>query len=101
MRARGFRGGAKIVAIPVPRQDAEPFGAITDYLNCTFPVEESATGVRRAVERILPVLGSSFEPVTDRRRGLYGYRRSLQMGHSRALFATGGNCETAFLSLPG
>lgn len=101
LRARGFRGGAKMVAIPLPRRDAAPFGAITDYLNCTFRIDESVAGVRRALDGILSVLGTSFEPISDRGRGLYGYHRSFQLGHYRTLFAVGGNCETAFLSLPG
>jgi phage replication initiation protein len=47
------------------------------------------------------VVGPDFDPVEERGRGLYGWRRSFTLGESGALMGIGGQRGKAFLSLSG
>ncbi len=98
---RAGRRYAKIVAIPVPKTDTEPYAAITDYLNCTFRCSNNQGELSRVFARIFDVLDCEFGPAVPRRRGLHGYRESYSLGNTKGLFGIGGQRGTAFLSLPG
>jgi phage replication initiation protein len=97
----GRKGCGRILSIPLPKQDGNPRAALTDFLNCTFPLALITESLSDLFQLILACLGRAFGPVVDRKRGLHGYRHSFAMGESGAIFAHGGQAETAFLSLPG
>lgn len=93
------RGGkAALISTPIPSQDTEPFAAITDYLNCTFPFNSS--DLPFVLNDLFNLLGSNFSPAIDRGKGLHGYQQSFKLGISTAFFAYGGQRGTAFISLP-
>jgi len=47
------------------------------------------------------VVGRAFGPGVNREKGFYGYRRSFALGETSAIFAYGGNSQTALISFPG
>lgn len=99
LRIRGNSPHA--VAIPLPRADGNPDAAITDYLNVSFPFSESHSGIPDFLERLSNRTGACFGGLTDRGRGLHGYRFSFAFDHGKAMFAFGGQSGTGYLSVPG
>ncbi len=97
---RGFlRHG--VVLIPLPDASAHPYGAITDWLNFSFPLSRGYCELEKLYGLFSDFLGPAFMPVTERRGGKYCYERSYDLGKTTALFACGGNNNTAMLSLSG
>ena len=95
-----FEGGrGRLVHLPQPKQDTDPYTAITDYLNCTFPF--SGRDLGDFFFELLDCLGPKFGPVRNRQRGIHGWDHSYALGESSALFGLGGQNGTGFLSLPG
>ena len=95
-----FSIGGKPVPIstPLPKIDGEPYSAITDFLNCTFPFKEYH--LDSVIFDLTTCLGSSFSPVKNRFKGLHGWEQSIQLGESKTFFAYGGQNDTAFISIP-
>lgn len=97
----GRGGSPRLMTVPLPKADGNPFAAITDYLNVSFPF----TGPDRTVGHFLTLLrsriGDTLGGLADRGRGLHGYSRSFAFDHGKAMFAFGGQAGTAFFSLPG
>jgi phage replication initiation protein len=97
----GRGGRVRAVAYPLPKADGNPFAAITDYLNVTFPFEISPTAIYAFHGKLIAHLGPVLGGMVERNRGLYGYARSFAFHEGAALFACGGQRGTALLSLPG
>lgn len=94
-------GHPQIFHVPYRSPSANPYSAITDYLNITFQFEELNTSVEEFFQRLLFVLGAKFSPAMPRRGGMHGYRFSYDLGASTAIFAVGGQRGTGLLSMPG
>jgi DNA relaxase NicK len=93
-------GRAKQIHIPKPKIDGVATSAIVDYLNCSFPFDKNKD-LGSFFKELFSVLGTAFTPAINRNSGKYGYSHSFQLGDSTALFAYGGNADTAFLSFSG
>lgn len=91
-------GKPVLISTPLPKFDGEPYAAITDFLNCTFPFKEY--DLDSVIFDLVNCLGPNFSPVTNRFRGLHGWKESIQLGESKTFFAYGGQNNTAFLSIP-
>jgi phage replication initiation protein len=74
---------------------------LTDFLNVTFRFDGSPQALGGLVRRISEELSPKLGALTDRNRGLHGYRHSLAFDNGGALFAHGGQRGTGFLSMPG
>ena len=92
-------GRGHLIAHPLPDPNANPVAAQTDWLNCTFPFERER--LSDILQSLFRLLGPCYAPAKERGRGLHGWRESLSMGASSAMFAYGGQRGTALLSLPG
>lgn len=92
-------GKVFVITTPLPKIDGEPYSAITDFLNCTFPFH--STDLQLIVFDIIDCLGNAFAPVKDRMKGLHGWQNSIQFGESKTFPGYGGQNNTAFLSIPG
>lgn len=92
-------GKVFVITTPLPKIDGEPYAAITDFLNCTFPF--IASDLQLIVFDLIDCLGNSFAPVKDRMKGLHGWENSIQFGDSKTFLGYGGQNNTAFLSIPG
>ena len=93
-----FKGKPVVISIPLPKADGEPYSAITDFLNCTFPFKEF--NIDSVIFDLVNCLGKSFSPVVNRFKGLHGWQESLQLGDTKTFFAYGGQNNTAFLPIP-
>lgn len=78
-----------------------PQSAFTDYLTVTFPFVESVDALEHVFERIGHVFCGDLGNATDRRRGIFGFRRSFEFENGKAILAFGGNGDRAMLSFPG
>ena len=87
--------------IPVSKSGLHPYAALTDYLNCTFKFNESEESLVNLFQDLFNLLGSRFAPATELNRGFHGYKRSFQLGESRAVLGIGGQAGTVLLSMPG
>lgn len=94
-----LNGKPFIISTPLPKADGEPYSAITDFLNCTFPYKEHQFD--SVLFDLLECLGNQFSPIKDRLKGLHGWDNSIQLGETKTFFAYGGQNNTAFLSIPG
>jgi phage replication initiation protein len=92
-------GKVFVITTPLPKIDGEPYSAITDFLNCTFPLY--STDLQLIVFDIIDCLGDAFAPIKDRMMGLHGWKNSIQFGESKTFLGYGGQNNTAFLSIPG
>ena len=92
-----INGKPVLISTPLPKEDGEPYAAITDFLNCTFPFKEY--DLDSVIFDIVNCLGTSFSPVRNRFTGLHGWEQSIQLGESKTFFAYGGQNNTAFLSI--
>jgi phage replication initiation protein len=99
--ALGSQGKAKIVLTPKAKADGEPWAALTDYLNTTFPFTPSQENMVQLVQHFRLLLGESFGSLQQRRGGLHGYQTSFDIGKTGGLLAYGGQRGTALVSLPG
>ena len=96
-----LKRGGRVRLVPLPDNDAHPYAAITDWLNCTFPVSAISEDQHTLVLAVLALLGPQFAPIVERGKALHGYAKSFDLGESKAKFAFGGNAGTAFLSMSG
>lgn len=96
-----FGGRGRLIAHPLPLPESPSNGAITDYLNCTFPFVVSDTALRTFFGDLIKVAGQQFVKVESRRKGMNGYHRSFDLGHFDAKFCCEGQRNTALLMLPG
>lgn len=86
--------------IPLPADGSNPYAAITDWLNFTFPIKEKEElGLR--LRSLFDVIGRDLAPAVERPIGKHNYARSFSLGETKALFCCGGNANTALVSLPG
>ena len=97
----GIKQGGRVRLIPLPDHEAHPYAAITDWLNCTFPVSAISENQHTLVLAVLELLGPQFAPIVERGKALFGYAKSFDLGESKAKFAFGGNAGTALLSMSG
>jgi len=84
-----------------PNPTAPAYAALTDWLNCTFPLHDSPEFIIPFFKGFCEIVGNEFAPMTERGRGLHGWRKSFKLGNSSGLFGIGGQRDTAFLSLSG
>ena len=94
-----FNGNPFVISTPLPKLDGEPYSAITDFLNCTFPFKEFE--LNSFLFDIIDCLGKHFSPLKNRFKGLHGWDNSIQLGETKTFFGYGGQNNTAFLSIPG
>lgn len=99
--ALGYQGRAKLVHRLLPKPDAEPLAALTDYLNATFPYDPTPENIIRLVKFFRMFLGESFAALNPRTGGLHGYKVSFAIGTTGGLLAYGGQRGTVLVSLPG
>jgi len=83
------------------RSRPNPDAAITDYLNFSFPFSEGSDGIPEFLGKLAKYVGVPFGGLSDRRRGLHGYHESFTFANGRALFAFGGQANSAYVSMPG
>ena len=86
--------------IPMPDDGANPYVAITDWLNFSFPVVDGEDLGQR-FRRLFEVIGNILAPAVERPMGKYNYARSFALGYTKAIFCCGGNAHTGLVSLPG
>jgi phage replication initiation protein len=94
-------GQARLIAHPQPLPESPADGAITDYLNCTFPFQGTDDALRAFFRDLIAVAGREFVKVESRGKGMNGYRRSFDLGAFGAKLCCGGQRNTAMLMLPG
>lgn len=92
-------GKPLVISTPLPKIDGEPYAAITDFLNCTFPFKEHQFD--SVLFDLIECLGEHFSPLKNRLKGLHGWDNSIQLGETKTFFGYGGQNNTAFLSIPG
>ena len=97
----GSNGKARLEITPLPKDGVLPFAALTDWLNLTFPFEGTITAVGALLKQIESHLGRKLGGMTDKGRGMHGYKHSFDFDGGGAKFAFGGQRGTALLSLPG
>jgi phage replication initiation protein len=99
--ALGTQGKSKVVFTPIAKADGEPWAALTDYLNTTFPFNSSQEAIIELVQHFRLFLGEAFDNLQERKGGLHGYKTSFNIGKTGGLFAFGGQRGTALVSMPG
>ena len=87
------------ITTPLPKIHCDPYAAITDFLNCTFPFVP--TELTSLFQDLFICLGKRFSPAINRDKGLHGWKNSYQLGSTKTFFAHGGQNGTGFLSIPG
>ena len=75
--------------------------ALTDWLNVTFPFDIQSTSIPIFLDHINSYFGDVFGGLNSCGKGLLGYHESYSFENGGVKFAFGGQCGTAFLSLPG
>lgn len=101
---RGFvvpTGRGKFRFIPLPALEANPYAAITDWLNFTFRIGPTSHHLEAFFRKLFSVIGDHFAPAQQRPGGMHMYDHSFNLGKSGARFAVGGNNDTALISLSG
>lgn len=93
-------GKARLIAHPLPSLLTPKYSAITDWLNCTWPLHMDRFSLSVTLQELTEVLGPQFVPVRERGKGLNGYERSFALGEDGAMFAFGGQSNTGYLMLP-
>ena len=76
-------------------------GPFTDWVNVTYPLRENSNPVAAFAELFFPAFGPDFGDLTDRKRGVHGYRVSFGFDRGGVVFAWGGQRDTAYVSFPG
>ncbi len=76
-------------------------GAITDWLNVSFPCDERPWVSQRIARMVCEYLGPKFGRFWNRHKGLHGYAESYSSTDGGLLFAYGGQGGTGFVSIPG
>ena len=88
-------------AVSEPHPTAPAWAAVTDWLNCTFPLPETRESINAFFRDFLAIVGEGFAPLKETGRGLHGWQRSFSIGATTAALAIGGQNGKALLSLPG
>ncbi|MCF6252979.1 MAG: replication initiation factor domain-containing protein [Methylococcaceae bacterium] len=101
IQAFGNSGKYRVIRKPLPKEDAEPQAALTDYLNTTFQFSPSQETILELLGYFKLFLGEAFGELEKRNGGLHGYKVSYTVGETSAMFAYGGQRGTAFFSMPG
>ncbi|MDB5811256.1 MAG: Phage replication initiation protein [Betaproteobacteria bacterium] len=83
-----------------PQTENIAAAALTDWLNVTFRIDEQADP-EPFYCRFSEVTGGVFGGMTDRERGLHGWKHSFSFDRGQVMFALGGQRGTALLSIPG
>lgn len=99
--AVGRGGSTSFMTVPVPYPEGNPFAAITDFLNVSFPFSGTSSAIPDLLNLLRNRIGNSLGGLADRGRGLHGYKYSFAFDNGGAMFAYGGQAGTGFLSLPG
>jgi len=94
-----INGNSFLISTPLPKEDGEPRAAITDFLNCTFPLKDYELDI--LFMDLIDCLGKQFAPFKDRYKGLHGWKNSFQLGSTNTFLGYGGQNNTAFLSISG
>jgi phage replication initiation protein len=97
----GHHNQAKLIFTPLAKPDGEPFAALTDFLNTTFPFDCSQESIVQLVHYFRLFLGEDFDNLEERKGGLHGYKTSYTIGKTGGMLAFGGQRGTALVSLPG
>jgi len=82
-------------------ETAKPFAAHTDWLNCTFPIQNRPYFLNEFAQQFFVIAGEQFAPITELGKGHNGWKRSFALGETGGILAIGGQNDTVFLSLPG
>lgn len=93
-------GHARLISHPLPHPEVPGYGAITDYLNCSFPLKNTTEAIRPffdGLSKVVPQLARAI----NRGKGLNGYDDSYDLGEDGAKFCCGGQRDTGLLVLPG
>ncbi len=83
------------------QDNSRSHAALTDWLNVTFPFHLEDTDPGSFFERFSSATSCVFGGMTDRERGLHGWKQSFVFDRGGVMFACGGQRNTAFLSFPG
>lgn len=83
------------------RGDGVAFGAITDWLNLTFPLPSWKDIPGSFFLCVNDAVGPAFGHMESTGRGLHGYTASCRFQWGKVQLAFGGQRETGFLSIPG
>ena len=75
--------------------------ALTDWLNVTLPLRVEDANPEPFFQRFSEVTRGVFGGMTDRERGLHGWKRSFVFDRGGVVLAFGGQRDTVFLSFPG
>lgn len=92
---------AILLAHPLPSESTPIYAAITDYLNCTFPLKSETFSQLTFFDDLAKAAGNHFRNVRNRGKGMNGYEKSFDLGDDGAKFCIGGQRDTALLMLPG
>lgn len=87
--------------VPAPLESVPAFTAVTDYLSCTFLLQNDPGAIRGFIDEFAHVAGVRFGSLEPRRGGLDGFERSFTIGDTKGLFAIGGQRGRAYLKLSG
>lgn len=94
------KGRIKTIHLPQPKIDGISSSAIIDFLNCSFHFSDNE-GLNDFFSDFIPVVGEAFTPIVNRNAKFHFYEHSFELGDSKAIFAYGGNNNTAMLSFTG
>lgn len=97
----GYRGRTQFKLVPLPDLVANPYSAITDWLNFTFPLSPCKASIQEIVSGVAELLGPKAMPATERKSGKHRYEYAIDLGTSGALVCYGGNADTCLVSLGG
>ena len=83
------------------QQTTRSHAALTDWLNVTFPFHTVDSDPQVFFDRFGAVTLGLFGGMTDRERGLHGWKQSCIFDRGSVVFAFGGQRNSAFLSFSG
>lgn len=81
--------------------DANPHGAVTDYLNFTFPFDGENNSLFRFIEVLQHKTDGCFGEMGRRPAGHLNFDISYNFQYGKAIFAFGCKGNSALLSIPG
>jgi phage replication initiation protein len=87
--------------VPLPKSGTLQSTALVDWVNCTLPWPDASRSLGDLFTPLLAILGRHFAPIEPLGRGLHGWTNGFALGESGAMFAVGGQRDTAFLSFSG